>query len=69
LKELHYENHDWLREFNDTISNTWLMDNNIILKTIFNARDMRRDSELSISISEERKDDYAMRPLYVDLER
>jgi hypothetical protein len=30
---------------------------------------MRRDSELSISISEERKDDYAMRPLYVDLER
>jgi hypothetical protein len=45
------------------------MDDNVVLKMTFNAIDLKRAFELSISISEEERNDYAMRPLYVDPER
>jgi hypothetical protein len=63
-----YENCERLKEYTDTISDTWCMNNNTTLKTTFSVGDLRGNSELSISISEER-DDYAIRPLCVDLER
>jgi hypothetical protein len=68
LKKLYYENCQWLKE-HDTVSDAWFVDDNMILKTSFKVRDLKGNFELSISISEEEKNDYAMRPLCVDLER
>jgi hypothetical protein len=84
LKKLYDKNHDRLKKYSGTISDTWLV-NNIALKTSLKLRGMRGDAlnifkvrrvrnmkenfELSISISEEERDEYAMRPLCVDLER
>jgi hypothetical protein len=69
LKRLYYENHNWFKEYNDTISDTWYMDDNMTLKTSLKLRGMKGNFELNISISEGERDDYVMRPLYVDLER
>jgi hypothetical protein len=69
LKKLYDGNRSWLNEYNNTTSYTWLMDDNMILKTTFSARDLKGIPELSVFISEEEKDSYIMRPLYVDLKR
>jgi hypothetical protein len=69
LKKLYYENHDRLKEYDDTISATWLMDNNITLKAGFSIRDSDEGVDLNVSVSEEERDDYIMRPLCVDLKR
>jgi hypothetical protein len=44
-------------------------DDNIVLKTAFKVRDIRRNFKLSISISEEERNDYAMKPFRINLER
>jgi hypothetical protein len=69
LKKLYYKNRQWLKEYDDTTSDTWSMDDNMIMKMSFKARNLKGNFELSISISEEERDDYAMRPLYIDPER
>jgi hypothetical protein len=69
LKQLYDKNYSRLREYDDIMPSTWHMDDNMILKAIFRVRSVEKNFELSISISEEEKDDYAIRPLYVDLER
>jgi hypothetical protein len=68
LKKLHDKNFGWLNKHSDTISNTWCIDDNMALKTTFKVRDLRGSPELSIAISEG-KDDYAIRPFCIDLER
>jgi hypothetical protein len=69
LKRMYYENHNRFKEYDDTISDIWYIDDNITLKMSLTLRGMKGNFELNISISEEEGDDYAMRPLYVDLER
>jgi hypothetical protein len=69
LNKLYYENHDRLKECNDTVSSTWFMFGNMTLRMTVNARDRGEILELNISVSEEEKSDFAMRPLCVDLER
>jgi hypothetical protein len=69
LKELCDKNYSWLKEHNDTTSDTWLVNDNMILKTTFRTRDLKRTPELGVFISEEEIDSYTMRPLCVDLER
>jgi hypothetical protein len=69
LKKLYDENCGWLKEYNDTISDAWFVGDNMALKTTFKAEDMGKNFELSISISEEEVNGYAMRPLCVDLKR
>jgi hypothetical protein len=68
LKKLYDKNRDQLKKYEDTISDTWFMDDNVVLKTTVNVIDLKRALELSVSISEER-DEYAIRPLRADLER
>jgi hypothetical protein len=69
LKKLYNKNCGWLKKYNDTMSNIWLVDDNTTLKMTFNVKNSRKDFELSITISEEERTDYAVRPLFVDLER
>jgi hypothetical protein len=69
LRKLYDKNHSRLKEYDYILSDTWHMDNNMTLKTSFKVRNMKGKFELNISISEEEKDDYAIRPLCVDLER
>jgi hypothetical protein len=69
LKRLYYENHNRFKECDDTISDTWYMDDNMTLQTTFRVGDLKRTRELEISVSEEERDEYAMRPLCIDLER
>jgi hypothetical protein len=68
LKKLYYENCRWLKEYDSTTSYTWFIDNNMSLKTSFRIGYSKGNFELSIHISEER-DDYAMRPFCINLER
>jgi hypothetical protein len=68
LKRLYDKHCGWLKEYDHTISDTWLVNDSVTLKTSFEIRVLKGNFELSISISEE-KDDYAIRPLFVDLER
>jgi hypothetical protein len=68
LKMLYYKNHNRLKEYDDTISNRWLVDNNMSLKIAFGISDLKESPKLSISIFEE-KDDYAIRPLCINLKR
>jgi hypothetical protein len=67
LRKLYHKNRGWLKEY-CTISDIWLVDNNMVFKTTFGARVLKGTTELSISISEERYD-YAMRPLSIDFKR
>jgi hypothetical protein len=69
LKKLYDKNRGWLKEYDNTISDTWIVDDNMMLKITCDERDLKRAAELRISISEEERDNYAMRPLYVNLER
>jgi hypothetical protein len=69
LKRLCYENHNRFKEYDDTILDTWYMDDDTTLRILLKLRGMKGNFELNISISEEEGDDYAMRPLYVNLER
>jgi hypothetical protein len=69
LRKLYDKNNDWLREHDDIISDVWLIDDNMTLKMSFKVRGSKGNFELSIFISEEEKNDYAMRPLCVDFER
>jgi hypothetical protein len=69
LKKLYEKNQNRLREYYDAISDTWFMDNNMTLRTTFRVKDLKVGFELNIFISEEERDDYAIRPLCVDLER
>jgi hypothetical protein len=69
LKKLYDKNLNQSMECDIIRSDTWLVNDNMILKISFQVRGMRGNFGLNISISEEEKDDYAMRPLYVDLER
>jgi hypothetical protein len=69
LKKLYDKSRSWLKKYNDVILNTWLMDNNMILQTTFSSGDLKRAPELSISISEKERSNYAMKPLWIDVER
>jgi hypothetical protein len=69
LKKLYDNNRDWIKEYSDPVLNTWFMDDNMVLKTSFKARGLKDNFELSISISEERGDDYVMRPIWINTER
>jgi hypothetical protein len=69
LKRWYEKNHGWLKEYYNTISGTWFMDDNMTLRTTFSERSMRETFELNISISEEEEDFYAIKPLSIDLER
>jgi hypothetical protein len=69
LKKLYHENRWWLKEYDSAASHTWFIDDNMVLKTTFETSGLKENFELSISISEEEKDDYVIRPLYVNLER
>jgi hypothetical protein len=68
LKKLYDKNCGWLKEHDNTISDAWLVDDNMILKTSFRARVLKGNFDLSISVSEE-EDSHAIRPLFVDLKR
>jgi hypothetical protein len=67
LKKLYDRNCGWLKKYNDIISDTWFIDTDAILKTTFKVKELEKNFELSISISEEERNDYAMKPLRVDL--
>jgi hypothetical protein len=69
LSKLYNKNHSRLKEYKATTIDTWLIDDNMTLKMSFKVRGLKGNFELSISISEEESDDYAMRPLCVDPER
>jgi hypothetical protein len=63
LKEFYDKNCDLLKEYDNTVSDAWLMDDNTILKTSSKVEVSEGNFELNISISEEERDNYAMRPL------
>jgi hypothetical protein len=69
LNKLYYENDGRLKEYNGTISESWFMDDNMALRTILNARDLKGAPELSIFIFEEKKSNYVMRPFCINLKR
>jgi hypothetical protein len=69
LRKLYNKNRGWLKRYNDTISDTWIIDDNMTLKMTFKVEDLEENFELSISISEERRENYAMKPFYINLER
>jgi hypothetical protein len=68
LRKLYDKNHDRLDKCDDIVSNIWLVDNNTTLKTTFEIRSLKGNFGISMSISEER-DDYAMRPIWMNTER
>jgi hypothetical protein len=67
LRKLYDKNYNWLKKYDSTKSATWQVDDNIILETAFEVNSL--PYKLCISISEEKKSDYAMKPLCIDLER
>jgi hypothetical protein len=69
LKKLYDKHHWWFKRYDDAISDTWLMDNNVILRTTLKVKILKGNFELSISVSKEEKYDDAIRPLYIDFER
>jgi hypothetical protein len=69
LKKFYNENHDRLKRYSNSTSYKWLIDDKTVLKTTFEVNNSKRVPELNICISEEKKDDYVMRPLWVDVER
>jgi hypothetical protein len=69
LRKLYRNNHDRLKKYDGATSDKWFIDDNMILRTSFKIRGLKGNFELIISISEEERDDYAMRPLCLDLKR
>jgi hypothetical protein len=45
LRKLYNKNLDRLKEYDDAISDTWIMDDNIAFKTTFNVRDLKGSFE------------------------
>jgi hypothetical protein len=68
LRKLCDKTSGWHKEYSATLTK-WRIDDSMVLKTAFNARGLKSNFELSIFISEGERDNYAMRPLHVDLER
>jgi hypothetical protein len=69
LRRLYYENYDRLKKYDGVTPDTWMIDNNVLLKTKFKLKGSKRNPKLSISISEGRKNDHAIRPFCINLER
>jgi hypothetical protein len=69
LRKLYDKNYDRLKGYNDAISEAWLIDDNKVLRTAFEVRNLKRTPELIICIHEEEEYTYAMRPLWFDEER
>jgi hypothetical protein len=71
LKQLYDKNCDRLKKYsnNTNISDTWLIDDKTTLKTTFKVISWRWSFHLSMSISEEERNEDAMRPLCVDPKR
>jgi hypothetical protein len=69
LRKLYSKNHDRLKKYDGAISDTWFIDDNMVLRTSFKVRGLKGNFELRMSISEEGGDDYAIRPLCIDLTR
>jgi hypothetical protein len=69
LKEFYNKNYDQLKKYSDTISDTWLVDNDMILKAKSKVKSSKRNQKLSIYISEEKKSDHAMRPFCINIKR
>jgi hypothetical protein len=59
LKKLYNENCNRLMECNDTMLDTWLMGNNVVLKTTFCTRNLKGNPKLNVSAFEE--DNYTIR--------
>jgi hypothetical protein len=68
LEKLYNENCDWFKKY-VTITDTWSIYDNMTLKTSFKVRSLKGKIELNIYISEEERDNYAIRPLCFDLKR
>jgi hypothetical protein len=68
LKKLYDRNRGWLKAYYNSTSDTWFIDVDMVLKMIVRVRYLKGNIGLNISISK-CKDDYAIRPLYVDPER
>jgi hypothetical protein len=69
LKKLYDKNCGWLKEYDSATSYTWFMDDDMTLRTTFRVRNLKGILELDIYISEKKRDDYAMRPLGINLKR
>jgi hypothetical protein len=69
LKKLYEKNCSGLKKYDDSVSDTWIIDDHMILKTTFEVADLENNFELSVSISEEEKGDDAMRPLCIHPKR
>jgi hypothetical protein len=69
LKKLYSKNQNWIRRYNDIRSDTWIMDDDTVLKTTSSARDFKGILELSVSIFEGKKSGLDMRPLGVNFKR
>jgi hypothetical protein len=67
LKEFYYKNCNWLKEYENIISETWFIDDSMHLTTSVDVRGLKRSFELSISISEEMRNGFAMNPLYTGI--
>jgi hypothetical protein len=68
LRKLYDKNLGLLKKCNNIIPDTWIIDDNMILKTSSEVKGLKGKFDLSISIFEE-EDFYGTRPLYVDFER
>jgi hypothetical protein len=69
LKKLYDKNCGWLKEYDSATSYTWFIDDDMTLRTTVKVRNLKRILELDIYISEKKRDDYAMRPLSINLKR
>jgi hypothetical protein len=69
LKKLYDKSCDRLKKYDDIISDAWIIDDNMTLKTVSKIENLETNFELNISISEEEKKDHAVRSLCLDLER
>jgi hypothetical protein len=63
LKKLYHENHSQIKKYDDATSYKWFINDNVALKMSSKANDFKRKFELSISISEEEKEDADMKLL------
>jgi hypothetical protein len=69
LRRLYNKNCGWIEINGDIKSYTWFMDDNIALKTPFEASVSEGNFALSISISEERESSHVMKPFCINPER
>jgi hypothetical protein len=69
LMKLYDKNHNLFKKYDETISDTWFLGDSMTLKTSFKVRSSEKNFELSVSISEEERDDYAMKPLWINPKR